>query len=65
MYVYKFEEVKLSGFTGNPKQDYEEIVEKYVSQGYRLHTFAPLPIGAGGQAMKIQLIFERKQNSNS
>jgi len=60
MYEYKFEEVKLSGFTGKPKEDYEEIVERYASLGYRLHTFVPLPIGAGGQAMKIQLIFEKK-----
>ena len=60
MYEYKFEEVKLSGFTGNPKEDYEEIVDKYASQGYRLHTFVPMPIGAGGQAIKIQLIFEKR-----
>ena len=60
MYEYKFEEVKLSGFTGNPKQDYEAMVEKFASLGYRLHTFVPLPIGAAGQAMKIQLIFEKK-----
>ena len=60
MYEYKFEEVNLSGLTGKPKEDYEEIIDRYASLGYRLHTFAPLPIGAGGQALRIQLIFEKK-----
>lgn len=59
MYEYMFEEIKLSSFTGNPKEDYEEIIRKYANDGYRLHTFAPLQIGQNGQATKIKLIFEK------
>ncbi|MEK4800706.1 DUF4177 domain-containing protein [Oceanobacillus sp. FSL K6-0118] len=59
MYDYKFVDIQVSGFSGNPKEDYEEVIKKHAQEGWRLHTFQPLPFGAGGQALKLQLIFEK------
>ncbi|MBK3495085.1 DUF4177 domain-containing protein [Viridibacillus sp. YIM B01967] len=36
------------------------MVKEHAQEGWRLHTLEPLPFGAGGQALKIQLIFERE-----
>jgi Domain of unknown function (DUF4177) len=60
MYDYKFIQVQVGALTGKVKEDYEEIIRKYAQEGWRLHTFEPLPFGAGGQALKIQLIFEKE-----
>ena len=48
-------------FSGKAKKNYEEIIKDYARDGWRLHTFAPISSGAGGQALSIQLIFEREQ----
>lgn len=61
MYEYHFEKIKIGPFSGKPKVDYEEIIEKYAREGWRLHTFSPLPFAAYGQATEVQLIFERKK----
>lgn len=60
MYEYHFKKIKVSSLLGKTKEDYEEIIQQQASQGWRLHTFSPLPFGASGQAVSIQLIFERK-----
>lgn len=60
MYEYRFEKVKVSALTGKPKEDYELIISQCAKEGWKLHTFTPLPFAAGGQAVEIQLIFERE-----
>ncbi|WP_397538982.1 DUF4177 domain-containing protein [Rummeliibacillus pycnus] len=60
MYDYKFVEVHVGSFTGKPKEDYQAIIREHALEGWRLHTFQPLPFLAGGQALKIQLIFEKE-----
>lgn len=60
MYEYKFETIKINSFTLKMSQNYEEVIQGYAAKGWRLHTFAPLPYNAGGQATGIQLIFEKK-----
>lgn len=59
MFEYKFELIPMSALSGKPKVDYEAVIEDYARNGWRLHTFAPLPVLHGGQALNIQLIFER------
>ena len=60
MYDYQFHKVELSALTGRPKEDYEQLIHDYAKEGWRLHTFAPLGYGAGGQHLAIQLIFEKE-----
>lgn len=59
MYKYKFENIKVSALSGKAKEDYEKIIQDYAQEGWRLHTFSPLPFAAAGQALNIQLIFEK------
>jgi len=61
MYEYKFETIKVNTFTLKMDRNFEEIIQEYAAKGWRLHTFTPLPYGAGGQASGIQLIFEKYQ----
>lgn len=61
MYEYYFEKIKFGGLTGKPKVDYEQLIQTYACEGWRLHTFTPLPFGAGGQALEVQFIFEREK----
>ncbi|KAF0821041.1 MULTISPECIES: DUF4177 domain-containing protein [unclassified Cytobacillus] len=60
MYDYKFIKINVGAFSGKPKEDYEEIIIQQAQEGWRLHTFTPLPFASGGQALEIQLIFERE-----
>ncbi|WP_026582680.1 DUF4177 domain-containing protein [Bacillus sp. J33] len=60
MYDYKFIKVQVGVLSGKPKENYEDIIRVYAQEGWRLHTFQPLPFGAGGQALEIQLIFEKE-----
>lgn len=60
MYDYKFVQIQVGALTGKAKEDYEAIIREHAQEGWRLHTFAPLTVGAGGQATVIQIIFERK-----
>ncbi len=60
MYDYKFVEVQVGSLTGKPKEDYREIIKEHALVGWRLHTFQPLPFSAGGQALQLQLIFEKE-----
>lgn len=60
MYEYHFIKVNAGMLSGKIKEDYEQIISEQASKGWRLHTFTPLPFAAGGQALSVQLIFERK-----
>lgn len=60
MYEYHFMNVNVSKLFGKIKEDYEQIISEKASKGWRLHTFSPLPFAASGQAISVQLIFERK-----
>lgn len=60
MYEYQFIKVNASTLSGKIKEDYEQIITEKASDGWRLHTFTPLPFAAGGQAISVQIIFERK-----
>lgn len=62
MYDYKFIQIQVGALNGKAKEDYEAIIKENAQEGWRLHTFAPLPFAAGGQALAIQLIFERDLN---
>ncbi|WP_274854543.1 DUF4177 domain-containing protein [Bacillus methanolicus] len=62
MFDYKFVQVQIGALNGKPKENYEEIIKNYAKEGWRLHTFSPLPFAAGGQATSIQIIFEKEVN---
>ncbi len=59
MFEYKFYQVQVGALNGKPKENYEDLVKTHALEGWKLHTFQPLPFSAGGQAQAIQLIFER------
>ncbi|TSI02294.1 DUF4177 domain-containing protein [Lysinibacillus sp. BW-2-10] len=61
MYDYKFVKIEVGPFSGKVKENYEEIIHEHAKEGWRLHTFAPLPFAGGGQAIALQLIFEREK----
>lgn len=60
MYEYKFIQIEVGMLSGKAKENYEDIIQKNALEGWRLHTFSPLPCSAWGQALSIQLIFERE-----
>lgn len=62
MYEYKFIKVDLKfGWKGSkPAEDYQEIVEEYAREGWRLvQIFAP-PISGYGAASFYEIILERE-----
>ena len=61
MYEYLFEEVKLSGLTGKPKEDYEEIIDRYAANGYRYVGYIPTNISDYGKIKDMDLIFEKDE----
>ncbi|EOD6919203.1 DUF4177 domain-containing protein [Enterococcus faecalis] len=61
MYEYKFVNIKVGSLNGKPKDDYEQIIKSHAEDGWRLHTFAPLPFAAAGQAISMEIIFEREK----
>ncbi|MDN4495529.1 DUF4177 domain-containing protein [Ureibacillus aquaedulcis] len=60
MFEYKFETVSVSVLKGTIKDDHREIIKNLAKEGWRLHSFTPLPFLAGGQAQKIEIIFEKE-----
>lgn len=42
------------------KETYNQIILEQVNKGRRLQIFSPFPFYDGGQAISVQLIFERK-----
>lgn len=62
MYEYKFIKIELSNWNGKPKDDYQNIIHKYASEGWRfVRIFAPSTKGYGSAAY-FELIFERSLN---
>ena len=59
MFEYEVYTIAVGSFAGKPKEDVQDVIQRYAKQGWRLHTYAPLASGAGGQVLSIQLIFER------
>lgn len=53
-YEYKFIKLKISVWTGKPKQDYQEIIQDHARQGWRL-----VQIGHIHGQQEMELIFER------
>lgn len=60
MYEYKFVKVQIGSLNAKPKDNYEEIIRDHAKDGWRLHTFAPLPFAAAGQAKTLEIIFEKE-----
>lgn len=59
MYEYKFVKIELSGWNGKPREDYQDIIHKHASNGWRfVQIFAPATRGYG-YAAYFELIFER------
>ena len=60
MYKYKFVKVTINTFKGAANEDYQLIIQKHASEGWKLHSLFTPPMGSGGQASYIDLIFERQ-----
>ncbi|WP_141433510.1 DUF4177 domain-containing protein [Bacillus sp. 03113] len=63
MYKYKFEKIELSKWSSKPKEEYQDVINKYANEGWRLvQIFAP-GIAAYGSAAYYEIIFERPLQS--
>lgn len=63
MYEYKFEKIELSKWSSKPKEEYQDVINKYANEGWRLvQIFAP-GIAAYGSAAYYEIIFERPLQS--
>lgn len=62
MYEYAFVDIPVGTFSGTPKEDYEQVIHNYAKEGWRLKQILTPPFAAGGQALTMQLIFEKKLN---
>ncbi len=60
MYEYKFVDVNIGAFSNYPKEDYHEIIHEHAKQGWKLHQIFTPPFATHGQAITMELIFERK-----
>ncbi|MBT2759138.1 DUF4177 domain-containing protein [Mesobacillus foraminis] len=60
MYEYKFVKISVGAFSGSPKDDYQGIIHEHARQGWKLHQIFTPPLGAGGQAVSMELIFEKE-----
>lgn len=64
MYEYKFVKISVGAFSGSPKDDYQGIIHEHARQGWKLHQIFTPPLGAGGQAVSMELIFEKEVANN-
>jgi hypothetical protein len=55
IYEYKFTKLKISMWTGKPKQDHQEIIQDHARQGWRLVQIVQ-PIHGH---YEMEMIFER------
>lgn len=60
MYEYKFIKVKLSAFKLNPEEDYEEMVNSYAKEGWRLMQILTPPTVGYGTIGYYEFVFERQ-----
>lgn len=66
--MYEYKSVKLgfkkqSGFKGmviQELEDYHEIIDKYVKEGWRFVQILPVKFGNAGYPMEFEIIFERE-----
>lgn len=59
MYNYKFVKVEVNRWKGQPKEDYQTIIQEYAEDGWRLvQIFAPA-ISGYGSANYFDIIFEK------
>lgn len=62
MYEYHFVKVELNAWGNKPKENYQNIIHHYASEGWRfIQIFAPSTKGYGSAAY-FELIFERPLN---
>ncbi|MGN7478745.1 DUF4177 domain-containing protein [Solibacillus silvestris] len=62
MYEYSFVKIELNVWGSKPKEDYQDIIHRYASKGWRLvQIFAPSTKGYGSAAY-FELIFEKPLN---
>lgn len=62
MYEYHFVKVELNAWGSKPKEDYQNIIHQYASEGWRfVQIFAP-STKEYGSAAYFELIFERPLN---
>ena len=50
----------LKGIVISELENYNEIVNKYAKEGWRLVQILPVKFGNGGYPMEFEIIFERK-----
>lgn len=60
MYEYEIVTVPAGAFSGKLKEDYKEIIHDFARRGWRLKQIIAPPFAAGGQALQMDIIFERK-----
>ncbi|USK42272.1 DUF4177 domain-containing protein [Cytobacillus oceanisediminis] len=60
MYEYKFVTIPVGALNGKPKEDYQVIIHNHSREGWRLHQILTPPFAAGGQALMMEIIFERQ-----
>lgn len=60
MYEYKFVKVELSTFKLEPKEDYEELVNRYAREGWKLFQILTPPTAGYGTISYYEFVFERK-----
>jgi len=61
MYEYEFVTVSVGSISGKAKEDYKEIIKDYAKKGWRLKQIVTPPFGVGGQALYLDIIFEREK----
>jgi hypothetical protein len=61
MYEYKFRRIEISKLTNNPKEDYREIINEYVQEGWELvQLFAP-SLAPAGFSKYIEIIMKKEK----
>ncbi|MBU5212928.1 MULTISPECIES: DUF4177 domain-containing protein [Heyndrickxia] len=60
MYEYKFETIPVGALNGKPKKDYQAIIHENAREGWKLLQIVTPPFGGAGQALTMELIFEKK-----
>ncbi|PEW66189.1 hypothetical protein CN424_29330 [Bacillus cereus] len=57
MYDYKFVEVEINGWKGQPKEDYKRIIIEYAEDGWEFVQVLTLTIS--GYTTSMEIIFKR------
>jgi len=62
MYEYHFVKVELNAWGSKPKEDYQNIIHQYASEGWRFVQIFATSTKGYGSAAYFELIFERPLN---